>query len=203
MQEARANFSYFPGKSGSAGTAGLAGCGTAFARLRNRPIRRLRRTTMFQEHIRWLIQPDLDKVLAIEESLAEPWTEEDFRSFSQHRNSIGMVIEVDEQVLGYMAYELLPRRLELIRLAIHPRARRQGLGRQLLARLENKLVSHQRSSIGINVSEWDTPTHLWLKACGFEAIRVIPGPKEDSYRFVYRLPEVAPVPVLAGDVAWL
>jgi len=158
---------------------------------------------MLHGHIRWLVPYDIDKLLAIEESLAEPWTEENFRSFLHHRNSIGMVIEVSERIAGYMAYELCHRRLELIRMAIHPCYRRQGLGRQLLTRLISKLGSHHRPSIALNVSEWDTPIHHWLKVCGFEAICVVPGLEEDQYRFVYRLPVEAAIPAEVSDVVWL
>lgn len=158
---------------------------------------------MLEAHIRWLVQPDIDKLLEIEDSVPHPWIAEDLCNFLHQRNSIGMVIEREDQIVGYMAYDLCSRHLELLRLVVHPAFRRQGLGRHLLAKLANKLSSHRRTSIILNVSEWDTPTHLWLKACGFQAIRIVPGRDEDLYRFVYRLPGATPVTIPVGEMVWL
>ncbi len=158
---------------------------------------------MPQTHIRWLVHPDIDKVLEIEASLPHPWTVSDFCCFLHHRNTIGMVLELEDQIVGYMAYELCQRHLELIRLVVHPGHRRQGLGRQMLVRLANKLSSHRRTSIALNVSEREMAIHLWLKACGYTAIKVVPGPEEDLYRFVYRLPGTSEVLDPVEDVVWL
>jgi ribosomal-protein-alanine N-acetyltransferase len=159
--------------------------------------------TMLPACIRWLVHPDIEKVLAIEEALPNAWTAEEFCHFLHHRNSIGMVIEVDGRIVGYMAYELCPRHLEVIRLVVHPHYRRQGIGRQLIARLATKLTSHRRNSIALNVSEWETGPHLWLKACGFEAIRVVPGRDEDCYRFVLRSKTAPAETVPVEDMVWL
>jgi hypothetical protein len=64
----------------------------------------------------------------------------------------------------------------------------------MLNALTDKLPAHRRAALAVDVCEWDTPMQLWLRACGFTAIKVIANETGDLYRFVLR----APVPVGAA-----
>ena len=58
-------------------------------------------------HIRLMIRRDMTDVLQIESQAFEfPWTEEDFIRCLRQRNCIGMVAEHEDQVVGFMIYEL-------------------------------------------------------------------------------------------------
>ena len=66
-------------------------------------------------HIRWMIRRDMPEVLAIENlSFEFPWSEEDFIRCLRQRNCIGMVSEHEEQVVGFMIYELHRNRLHVL-----------------------------------------------------------------------------------------
>ena len=65
-------------------------------------------------HIRWMIRRDMPAVLGIENSCFEfAWNEDDFIRCLRQRNCIGMVAEEDEQVVGFMIYELHKNRLHI------------------------------------------------------------------------------------------
>ena len=73
-------------------------------------------------HIRWMIRRDMPEVLQIEgESFEFPWSEEDFLRCLQQRNCIGMVAEHEENVVGFMIYELHKSRLHLLNFAVSGR----------------------------------------------------------------------------------
>ena len=95
-------------------------------------------------HIRWMIRRDMPSVLAIEEASFEfPWSEEDFIRCLRQRNCIGMVAERDDQVVGFMIYELHKNRLHLLNFCVDPAGRRSSVGRSMADKLSSKL-SHDR-----------------------------------------------------------
>jgi ribosomal-protein-alanine N-acetyltransferase len=100
----------------------------------------------------------------------------------------GMVLGVEDRIVAYLLYEVYDHHLEVIRFAVHPEYRRQGLGRKMLKMLAVKLIAHRRRAIAVDVWDWDTTTQLWLRACGFQAIKVVSGAAGDLYRFVFRAP---------------
>jgi ribosomal-protein-alanine N-acetyltransferase len=77
-------------------------------------------------HIRWMIRRDLAEVQAIEnESFEFAWQEEDFLRCLRQRNCIGMVVEQDDRVVGFMIYELHKTRLHVLNFAVAADCRRQ------------------------------------------------------------------------------
>ena len=155
--------------------------------------------TQSRVHIRWAIKRDLPEVLAIEQaSFTLPWQEEDFLKALRQRNTIGNVAELclpkghpnytgEWPIVGYMVYELGPC-LTILNLAVHPAHRRCGVGRQMVAKLQSKL-SPRKNRIRVDVSEASLPGHLFFRAVGFEAVRVLRNhydTGEDAYRFEYR-----------------
>lgn len=142
--------------------------------------------------IRWMIRRDMPSVLAAEESSYEsPWCEEEFISCLRQRNCIGMVAERDDQVVGFMIYELHQKRIHLINLAVHANHRRKGVGLAMISRLEGKLSPERRSRITCEIRERNVPGQLFLRACGFRAISVLrefyEDCNDDAYLFEYRL----------------
>ena len=87
-------------------------------------------------HIRWMIRRDMPTVLGIENSCFEfAWNEDDFIRCLRQRNCIGMVAEEDEQVVGFMIYELHKNRLHILNFAVHADHRRAGVGKAMLTKL--------------------------------------------------------------------
>lgn len=151
-------------------------------------------------HIRWMIRRDIPEVLDIEsESFEFPWCEEDFWRCQRQRNYIGMVAEVDDQIAGFMIYELYKTRLHLLNLAVGLRWRRRGIGTQMLEKMIGKLSSQRCTRISLEVRETNLAAQLFLRQSGFRAVSVLKNfyedTLEDTYLFNYRFaPTPAPVP---------
>ncbi len=141
-------------------------------------------------HIRWMIRRDMPEVLEIEAlSFAAPWTEEEFLFCLRQRNSIGMVAEQGERVVGFMIYELHKGRLHVVNFAVHPCHRRLGVGRAMALKMIGKLSSIHRPRITADVRESNLDAQLFFRRLGFLATKVQRGfyedTAEDAIRFCY------------------
>jgi len=142
-------------------------------------------------HIRWMIRRDMPDVLRIErESFEFPWSEEDFIRCLRQRNCIGMVAEYDDQVVGYMIYELHKARLHILNFSVAKRMRRLGVGAEMVEKLVSKLSIQRRSRITLEVRETNLAAQLFFRANGFRAVSVLrdyyEDTPEDAYLMQYR-----------------
>ena len=145
-------------------------------------------------HIRWMIRRDMPEVLAIEnESFEFPWLEEDFIRCLRQRNCIGMVAEFDEQVVGFMIYELHKSRLHILNFAVAADFRRRGVAQQMVDKLISKLSPQRRTRIMLEVRETNLAAQLFFRARGFRAVSVLrdfyEDTTEDAYLMQYRYRE--------------
>lgn len=162
----------------------------------------LKQDSQLRVHIRWMIRRDMPEVLDIEnESFEFPWYEEDFIRCLRQRNCIGMVAECNEEVVGFMIYELEKSKLHLLNFAVASRFRRRGVGRQMLDKLVGKLSHQRRTRICLEIRETNLPAQLFFKACDFRAVAVVrdfyDDTPEDAYVMQYRY---RPVPDAAVPV---
>jgi ribosomal-protein-alanine N-acetyltransferase len=142
-------------------------------------------------HIRWMIRRDMPAVLGIENRCFEfAWNEDDFIRCLRQRNCIGMVAEQDDQVVGFMIYELHKNRLHILNFAVHPDHRRQGVGHAMVSKLLGKLSHERRNRIMLEVRETNLDAQLFFKSIGFRAISVLrdfyDDTVEDAYLMQYR-----------------
>ncbi len=145
-------------------------------------------------HVRWMIRRDMPEVLGIEHASFEfPWCEDEFLRVLRQRNCIGMVAEQGERIVGYMIYELHRNRIHVLDFATHPEFRRQGVGRQMVAKLVSKLSSQRRNRIALHVRETNVAGQFFYKVMGFRAVEVIrehfADTGEDAYGMLYHLDE--------------
>ena len=142
-------------------------------------------------HVRWMIRRDYPMVLAIEHmSFPNPWSEEEFTKHHCRRDTIGMVAEHHGLVIGYVIYELHKRRLTIKNIAVHPDARRCGVGSAIVERLVHKLDIARRNSIDLVVRDHNLSAHLFWKSNGFVATdyyREWFDDGQDGIRFEYRI----------------
>lgn len=132
-------------------------------------------------YIRYMIRRDMPEVLQTEEQSFEfPWSNKDFLRCLRQRNCIGMVAEYDEQIVGFMIYELHKSKLHIINLAVHPRWRHRRVGARLVAKLVSKLLSHRRTCITLEVRETNLDAQLFFSKQEFRGIRVLPEFYEDT-----------------------
>lgn len=142
-------------------------------------------------HIRWMIRRDMPEVLDIERASFEfPWSEEDFVRCLRQRNSIGMVAELDERVVGFMIYELEKTRLHILNFAVAVAYRRRGIGHRMVEKLVAKLSAERRSRILLEVRETNLAAQLFFRTQGFRAVSVLRDfyvdTPEDAYVMQYR-----------------
>ena len=155
-------------------------------------------------HIRWMIRRDFSAVLEIENlSFPDPWDEDQFLLSMRQRNCIGMVAERDDEIVGFMVYELYKHRLQLLNIAVHPNYRHQGVGRAMVGRLVGKLSCERRNRIMLEVRETNMDALMFFKSLGFRAIAVLrdfyDDSDEDAITMQYRhIPSVAELAMSSG-----
>ena len=135
--------------------------------------------------VRWMIRRDLPLVITIEnECFDYAWEEEDFISVLRQSNCIGMVVEEDDVVMGYMVYELSKKHIELLNLGVHPDVQNRGYGTALIDRLKDKIDEQRRHTLLLNVRETNLQAQLFLRNRGFVASKIRRGyfdNGEDAY----------------------
>lgn len=137
-------------------------------------------------HIRWMIRRDMAEVLEIERKSFEfPWSEEDFIRCLRQRNCIGMVAECDNQVVGFMIYELHKSRLHVLNFVVHPDCRGRRIGSQMVEKLIGKLSSQRRNRILLEVRESNLAAQVFFRSTGFRAISVFRDFYKDTPEAAY------------------
>lgn len=142
--------------------------------------------------IRWMIRRDMADVVWIENATSNhPWSEADFCRELRRRNVIGMVAECDDQIVGFMVYELRKRSIKILAFAVQPQSSRRGVGSQLIGKLVSKLSPERRSTLSLFVRETNLACQLFLRNLGFLATHVDRGhyddTGEDGYQMEYSL----------------
>lgn len=143
--------------------------------------------------VRALLARDVASVLNIEKlSYANPWTADDLRRVLKRKHCSAFVAIINQQTVGYVVLEALPRTLQVLNMAVHPHVRRRGIGRKLIGWLADQLGSTDRRRIVTEVRETNLAMQLFLREVHFKAVEVLPkyydDCSEDAYRFVYDLP---------------
>jgi ribosomal-protein-alanine N-acetyltransferase len=138
-----------------------------------------------------MIQHDLCQVLSIEQACFEyPWMEAEFVRVLRQQACIGMVAEADEDVAGYLIYELRKTSIEVLNIAVKPERQRQGIGREMLTHLTRRLSHPGRKWITFQVGESNLPAQLFLRANGFRAARILRKSYQDSSEDAYLMHRV-------------
>jgi ribosomal-protein-alanine N-acetyltransferase len=149
---------------------------------------------------RWMIRRDMPAVLAIESSSFEfPWSEEKFIRVLRQRDCIGMVAERNEEVAGFMIYELHKTRIHILSLAVHPEVRREGVGKAMTEKLVSKLSYQRRNRIVLEVRETNLSAQLFFRQLGFRANRILKDfyeeTSEDAFVMDFRVKQPCGVEV--------
>jgi ribosomal-protein-alanine N-acetyltransferase len=143
--------------------------------------------------VRWLIRRDLAEVLDIERASFEfAWAEEEFLTCLRQRNCIGMVAEHQNQIFGFMLYELHRHSIHVLNFAVHPNCLRQGIGAQMVAKLIEKLSQQRREEIVLEVRETNLDAQLFFQSQNFRAVSVMRDwydNGEDAYVMRYLIRE--------------
>jgi ribosomal protein S18 acetylase RimI-like enzyme len=136
--------------------------------------------------IRWIVSSDEKDIKDIESHADNPWTWEEYRGQLRKLAHIGMVAEVNDAAAGVIVYELHRGKFAVHRLIVHPRHRRDGIGRALMDKLIGKLHVTGRTRVMFDVEDDRLDMHLFLRAIGESTTSIAPS---GCYRFVWRVRE--------------
>lgn len=149
--------------------------------------------------IRWMIRRDLPEVIKIYNYyFGVLWTEEDVTALLRQRNCIGMVVEYENKVVGFMIYELHKSRLRVLSLAVDIDYKRQGVGSAMIQKLVDKLSQQRRKELVLEVNEVNLDALLFYKALGFKAQSVLKShytSGDDAYQMMYSIEEKESIPL--------
>ena len=144
--------------------------------------------------VRFLKKADLDAVEDIDrQSFMTEWHSEKWIAQmkpDKGRKPMAIVGVVGGVVAGVCLFNPQGRMLAIERLAVHPRFRRMGVCRAMVAHVQNKLGVWDKSQIGVLLEEnWQDAMET-ARRLGFKAKRLEKGsPPEngnDRWTFVYR-----------------
>lgn len=147
----------------------------------------------FPVQMRYLVRSDLPSIMAIERASFEfPWCEKDFVDQLRPRNVIAQIAETGgNRMTGFVIYELLKNRIQILNFAVDPIDRRRGVGRQMLKHLQANLSTQCNTRILTEVRETNLIAQLFLRSIGYRAVSTLHDyyeeTKEDAYLFQYSL----------------
>lgn len=125
---------------------------------------------------------DLHYVINIEiKSYDACWGEDDVKHYAE---KIKVICE-SRKIIGFYVCEIQGNVTRLIRLAIHPDYRRQGIGRTLIESIIYDSANSARVTTVIN--EYNMIACQFLRALDFKAVSTIKNEKSDSIYFLRKL----------------
>ena len=137
--------------------------------------------------IRNYIDRDLSGILDIEQTCFgdQGWSRSQFRDCLQYHNVNGMVAEWQELIVGYVIYGLNKLDMQVMNFAVHPTARRNGIGTAML--------DQRRKTLWLNVRERNLEAQLFFKKnglwCNGINERYFEEDGEDAYEFAWHVNE--------------
>ena len=143
-------------------------------------------------HVRWCIRRDYPEVVDMYKSgqgILVDYSIEGFEAINRQRNTISMVVEKGEEILGCMAYELWKHKLVLVSLAVRRDQSLSELGEIMVHKLKNKLSTHRRRRIETWVYGENLAALNFLKQNDFLATGDV---AEDCYKMIYTVNEWQP-----------
>jgi hypothetical protein len=123
-------------------------------------------------HTRWLVIPDMPKVMEILEGNGISISEIEIRAMLRQRNVIGMVAECSGLVSGVVIYALEKQAIDIHLLAVDPGQQWTGIGRGMIDKLKSKLTGSRRNLFA-TVSEYDVAAQMFSRAMGFRAVETL------------------------------
>lgn len=144
-------------------------------------------STDLRWRIRYAQQHDMAEILQINRLSFAPATEVGYfkHAMSSPEYTL-MLADLDGTGAGYALFSRLPDCFRLEQVAVDPIYRRVGVGTSLVDYLIGRLKGHRRKTIEATVSEWNMSGQLFLRACGFRAVKVLRDFVDldhDGYRF--------------------
>jgi ribosomal-protein-alanine N-acetyltransferase len=124
---------------------------------------------------------DIPKIAELEKvCFSDPWTEESFENGMTNPFFRGILFEDKGQVCAYACQFVIFEDSEILNIAVAPSHRRQGLGKKLLAEMEEYAKDNGAERMLLEVREGNAPARTLYKAWGFEEFGVRKNYYEDG-----------------------
>lgn len=140
--------------------------------------------------LRYMCRRDLPAVMTIENScFDEAWPLDEFESLLKQKTCSGVIADCNGDAVGFLVYETVENRIEVLNFAVRPDRQREGIGSRLIEKLFSQL-SERRPDIVIDVRETNKDAQLFLKFCDFTCTSILKehfDNGESAYRFRYNL----------------
>ena len=116
------------------------------------------------------------------------WSEDSVRSQLERPESSCYTAVCDESIVGYLAFEVIADEGSVVKLAVHPDYRRQGIARELIQGALDD--SKEMTAVFLEVRQSNIPAISLYSGLGFEEVGIrrdyYDKPKENAA--IYRLP---------------
>ena len=120
--------------------------------------------------IQWGYVRDLRDIAAIERSIAADtfWTLAELEQFFCTNFCKIVVATIADEIVGYIMYQRFIDALEIVRIGVHPKQQRCGIGNRLIRWIKSKSGSEQKQVV-ITVHEENFALQKLLQVNGFQA----------------------------------
>jgi [ribosomal protein S18]-alanine N-acetyltransferase len=127
---------------------------------------------------RSMVPADLDEVMAIERtSFRHPWSCNFFLEELQVACARSILAQVNDKIVGYVLFWLLPEAVDIHNIAVHIEFRRQRIGQALLQQVLEQARSRDSSRVTLEVRVSNLPAQKLYESVGF----VIQGLRKGYY----------------------
>lgn len=135
--------------------------------------------------IRQMDLDDLEEVIAIEKSLfSVPWTETGFFSFLMRNDTLFLVAEEAEHVVGYCGIVMVLDEGDITNVGVQESCQSRGIGKQLVRALIAKVGEKGVTHLHLEVRKSNARAFRLYESLGFEQVGVRKGyyeaPAEDG-----------------------
>jgi ribosomal-protein-alanine N-acetyltransferase len=124
---------------------------------------------------------DLDQVMKIERgSFSSPWSYRFFMEELKAPYAHSLLAELEEQVVGYIVYWVLPHELDVHNVAVERSYRRRGIGRLLLQAVIDEAEHQGLERVTLEVRKSNQPAQLLYRRMGFTTRGIRKGYYSDN-----------------------
>lgn len=124
---------------------------------------------------------DLDEVMGIERSSFRfPWSMGFFRQELQVACARSILAELDNKIIGYVLFWVLPGAVDIHNIAVHADYRRRGVARRLLGRVIDDAKSQAITRVLLEVRKSNTPAQKLYEGMGFRTTGIRKGYYSDN-----------------------
>jgi ribosomal-protein-alanine N-acetyltransferase len=124
---------------------------------------------------------DLDAVMAIERSsFAYPWSPRFFLQELQVPCARSILGEINQRIVGYVLFWLLPDEIDVHNLAVHSEFRRRGIGRLLLQQVVIEARCRSSNRVTLEVRQSNVAAQKLYESLGFTTTAVRRGYYSDN-----------------------